>query len=70
MIIQSLGHEESESIEDNKLNLDKISLADAKINNNGSYAIEKLTSSGEFMDANVLALDAKGKDDIVEPLDS
>lgn len=70
---ECLGHEESESIEDNELNPDRISLVeDTKINNNGSCAIEKVSSGGEFVDANVLAPDAKGKDDqqIVEPLDS
>lgn len=70
---ECLGHEESESIKDNELNPDRISLVeDTKINNNGSCAIEKVSSGGEFVDANVLAPDAKGKDDqqIVEPLDS
>lgn len=70
---ECLGHEESESIEDNELNPDRISLVeDTKINNNGSCAIEKVSSGGEFVDANVLAPDAKGKDDqqIDEPLDS
>ena len=69
---ECLGHEESESIEDNELNPDRISLIEGtKIKNNGSCAIEKLNSGGEFVDDNVLTPDAKGKDgQIVEPLDS
>ena len=70
---ECLGHEESKSIKDNELNPNRISLVeDAKINNNRSCAIEKLASGGGICGSNVLALDAKGKDDqqIVESLGS
>lgn len=69
---ECLGHEESESIEDNELNPDRIALIEGtKINNNGSCTIEKLSSGGEFVDNDVLSPGGKENDaQIFEPLDS